>query len=364
MKILELCANYPGPTEKAALTFVKARNHTYRELGIGDITVLNFTLTEGFYVEDGFKVISLAEYKKNYSEENFDLLISHAPNIRNHYRFLMKYQSRFKKLVFVFHGGEVLSIRKEYPRPYPYLHKRNIYRKINLIYDPFKFWVWRHYFRRQTEDVTLVFVSEWIKNKFEEYIKLSLDTIKAHHYIINNNISKRFENLNYDTSSPKEYDFITIRSNLDNPKYAVDVVNNLAKANPQFNFLLIGKGEFFSHYEKARNIDQIESYLTPDEMVTLLNKSRCALMPTKNDTQGIMACEMATFGMPMITSDIEVCRSVFDGFANVAFISNEDTNIALQDIVLRIKPTKEKVKKYFFENTILREVELLKSICK
>lgn len=362
MKILELCANYPGPKEKAALSFVKARNHIYREQGINDITVLNFTLSDGYYIEDGFKVISLSEYKKNFSKENFDLLISHAPNLRNHYRFLLKYQRRFKKLVFVFHGGEVLDIRKEYPKPYPYLYKRGINRQINRVYDPFKFKVWHHYFLRQSENVTLIFVSEWIEKKFQEYLKLPLDQISARHYIINNSISKRFEDLSYDLNLPKEYDFITIRSNLDNPKYAVDVVNNLAKSNPQLKFLLIGRGDYFNHYEKAQNIEQIERYLSPDEITVLLNKSKCALMPTKNDTQGIMACEMASFGMPLITSDIDVCRMVFDGFINVAFISNEKTDINLQDVMSAIQPLKEKNKKYFFENTILKEVELIKSI--
>ena len=101
----------------------------------------------------------------------------------------------------------------------------------------------------------------------------------------------------------KEYDFITIRSNLDDSKYAIDVVNNLANRHPQYKFLLVGKGHFFEHYAKADNIIRIERFITPDEMVALLNKSRYGLMPTKNDTQGIMACEMATFGIPLVTSD-------------------------------------------------------------
>ena len=106
----------------------------------------------------------------------------------------------------------------------------------------------------------------------------------------------------------------------------------------------------------------MEKYLTPDEIVELLNQSKCALMPTKNDTQGILACEMATFGMPMITSDIDVCRIVFDGFPNVAYISNNDNNISLQLIVDGLKPAKQKVEKYYSKNTIDKEIELIKSI--
>lgn len=362
MKILELCANYPGPDEKAALTYVKARNHIYREHGLNDITVLNFSLEKGSYVEDGFNVISLRDYREKCANEKYDILICHAPNIRNHYMFLKKYQGRFEKVVFFFHGHEVLDINKEYPKPYPYLGTRKLKILINRIYDPIKFKLWRSYFIKQKNNVTLIFVSKWIENKFQEYLKLSLDCIQAKHVMIHNNISKRFEIEEFDRESPKEYDFITIRSNLDDPKYAVDVVNNLAKANSQYRFLLVGRGDFFKHYKKADNIEQIERYLTPDEIVGLLNQSRCALMPTKNDTQGILACEMATFGIPTITSDIEVCKIVFEGFPNVAFISNNDTSIPLEPIVNRLRSAVEKNEKYFAKNTILKEIELIRNL--
>lgn len=362
MKVLELCANYPGPNEKSALSYVKARNQNYRKSGIYDIMVINFSLREGWYEEDGIKVISFAEYKANYSDDVFDLLISHAPNIRNHYRFLKKFQSKFKNLVFVFHGHEILSIKKEYPKPYPYLRGRNVFRYISPIYDYLKFHLWHDYFMKQGNNVHMVFVSKWIYNKFEEYIGLDVKNLKAYNYIISNNISERFEHEHYDMTVPKEYDFISIRSNLDDPKYAVDVVNNLAWANPKYRFLLVGRGNFFKHYSKAPNIEQIERYISPEEMVTLFNKSRCGLMPTKNDTQGIMACEMATFGMPLITSDINVCKVVFEGFPNVTYIPNNDNHIDLSQIINEIKPLEKIIDKYYKVNTINKEIELLKSI--
>ena len=61
-----------------------------------------------------------------------------------------------------------------------------------------------------------------------------------------------------------------------------------------------------------------------DEIVEMLNLSRYALMPTRTDAQGLMMCEMAAFGIPVITSDIPVCHEVFDGFKNVFFISNDE----------------------------------------
>jgi len=361
MKILELCVAYPNSKGFSKLSYVKVRNHYYREEGICDITVLNFSLPDGEYEIDRIKVISLACYKQKYSDQVYDILICHAPNIRNHFLFLKKYQYRFPKIVFFFHGHEVLSIRKEYPAPYNYQKIRGLKQLFSPIYDSFKFYLWHRYFTKQTDNVHLVFVSEWIRNKFEEYVGLNLAEIKAQNHLIYNGVSKKFENESYDTHIEKEYDFITIRSNLDEPKYAVDVVNNLAWANPKYKFLLVGKGDFFSHFQKASNIEQIERYLNPKEVTDLLNRSKCGLMPTKNDTQGIMACEMATFGMPLITSDIDVCKVVFAGFSNVSYISNKKR--ANLDIILKyIKPSDNKNMKYSYNNTILKETELLKTL--
>ena len=362
MRILELCAGYPDNNGSSALSYVKVRNHYYCEEGIKDITVLNFSLQKGLYNMDGFNVISLSEYENTYSEERFDILICHAPNIRNHYRFLKKYQNRFPKVVFFFHGHEVLNIKKEYPNPYSYQKRLGLSRFFCPIYDTLKFRLWHDYFSKQESDVHLVFVSEWIRSKFEEYVKLRLSDIKAPSHLIYNGVSRTFEFERYDVEATKKYDFITIRSNLDEPKYAVDVVNNLACNNPQYKFLLIGKGEFFSYFKKADNIEQVEKYLSPEEIIRLLNQSRCGLMPTKNDTQGIMACEMATFGMPLITSDIDVCKVVFDGFKNVAFISNNDYNLDLSTVVTKIGPCSSKNDKFFYNNTIVKEVIFLKSL--
>ena len=46
---------------------------------------------------------------------------------------------------------------------------------------------------------------------------------------------------------------------------------------------------------------------------------------------------MATFGIPLITSNIDVCKEVFEGFENVAFIDNEDEKINIEPILKNYK---------------------------
>lgn len=77
-----------------------------------------------------------------------------------------------------------------------------------------------------------------------------------------------------------------------------------------------------------------------------------------------MACEMATFGIPLITSNLEVCRQVFDGFENVEFIDNEavfvDIRPLLSNIILHDQSGLRKNKTYCLENTLLREIGLFR----
>ena len=86
-------------------------------------------------------------------------------------------------------------------------------------------------------------------------------------------------------------------------------------------------------------------------MIDLLNKSRCALMPTRTDAQGVMACEMATFGIPLVTTDLPVCHEVFDTFVNVQYIAN-NRKINCKDLLNKVNFIFKKNCEYFIENTI------------
>ena len=56
-------------------------------------------------------------------------------------------------------------------------------------------------------------------------------------------------------------------------------------------------------------------------------------MPTRTDAQGLMMCEMASIGIPLITSDIPVCHESLGNFNNVAMINNENYNLNLEEIL-------------------------------
>lgn len=248
MKALILAERYPDNDGSVALMYIHTRNLYYAEHGI-DVTVLNFRATTGYRYQ-GIRVITWKEYAAEKS--NYDLLVLHAPNVKNHYRFLTIYGDRFPKFVFFYHGHEVLKINQVYSKPYPFVHVNCIKKSIQEIYDTFKLTVWRRYLPTQAHKSHYVFVSRWMYEEFLKWTRIPKDTIRGKYSITYNCVGKSFENETFDTKSEKQYDFVTIRSNLDVSKYAVDIVNRLAKNTPGRKFLLVGKGDFFLTMTKLR----------------------------------------------------------------------------------------------------------------
>ncbi|MED4600758.1 glycosyltransferase [Paenibacillus validus] len=361
MKLLVLATDYPKQNESVALMYIHTRNKYYVQNGF-DVTVINFRARMNYLI-DGVKVITLREYQTN--QNKYDILISHAPNIRNHFLFLNKYSKNFSDIVFFFHGHEVLKISDTYPEPYGYMKKIALFSLIiQELYDSFKLRLWNNYLRKILNNAHFIFVSKWMHDMFIKYVQLDPNVIKSKSHIIYNSVGKNFEKYDYDTSSEKEFDFITIRNNLDDSKYSIDIVSKIANSNSNYKFCVIGKGQFFQNNEKPNNLIWIDKNLRHDEVISYLNKSKCALMPTRTDAQGVMACEMATFGIPLITSDIEVCKEVFTDFENIGFIDNEEIELDITPIYEKLLSKSEitKRKKYFAEYTIGKEIELFKKI--
>lgn len=359
-RILVVVEDYPDNHGKVALMYVHTRNKFYIEHSF-DVNVLSFRAQES-YVIDNIPVLSLADYENQKLE--YDILICHAPNIRNHYRFLKKYGNQFAKFVFFFHGHEVLKLNQTYSKPYSYVRSSKIKSWLQDGYDDFKLAIWRKYFPSVKEKSQFVFVSKWMLDEFLKWTRIPYKEIEERCSITYNCISKVFEDTLYNPNTEKEYDFLTIRSFLDGSKYCVDLVNRLAFANPSMKFLLVGKGEFFVHYEKAPNLTWINRTMNHSEIIEYIQKSRCALMPTRTDAQGLMMCEMASTGMPLISSNISVCHEVFKGFDNVALIDNSLIDVNIHDILETLEnglPYK-KNDKYFNARTSQFEVELLNQI--
>lgn len=361
MIFLVLAADYPNLKGGLSLAYIRTRCVYYKEQGV-EVEVLNFSADNNYEI-DGIQVYSLSGYIEAAVNKKYDLILSHASNLRNHYRFLIKYGKNFSKIVFFYHGHEVLKTNKVYPKPYDFIKRSYLRDKVQDFYDDIKCMVWRRYIEKHYKKLYHIFVSNWMKNEFVRWVHPNSHCLANRSYIVYNSVGRLFEKEQYDCWKEKKYDFVTIRSMLDGSKYAIDIVNDIAKLNPQKKFLLVGKGSFFNYIQKADNLDWVDERISHQKMIELLNSAKCALMPTRTDAQGVMMCEMATFGMPLITSDIPVCHEVLDGWDGVAFISNENYKDCDFSVLYDgIKDVAEKKDVYFYSKVGKQELEILKGI--
>lgn len=359
MNLLVLVQDYPDSSGKGKLMYVHVRNKYYKEHGLG-VTVLNFS-AKSDYTVDGIQVISLASYKEN--KESYDILVCHAANLKSHYRFIKRYGNRFLQYVFFFHGHEVLSVIKEYPQEYDYTGKKNaLYRLGRDSYDNLKFYLWRQFYLKNKDKIHFVFVSNWLKDKFFFYLELDEKEWIKRYSVINNSVGKVFETSNYTPETKLQYDFITIRSPIDRAAYCINLLTSIAFANPDKKFLIIGRGDYYKYNVKPDNITLISRLMPQEELIGYINKARYALMLTSFDTQGVMSCELATYGIPLITSNIPVCHEIFDPYESVTFLDNGNIVTSFKETVLM--PSNVNKKLYSADKTILKEILLYEEILK
>lgn len=357
-RLLVLVENYVS-SKSISMAFVHSRLIEYPKDEF-DITVGSFSAGEAYQI-DGIKVVPVSPFSgKNIGK--FDLVLLHAPNLRHHILFLLSYYLSWNAAVFFFHGHEVLVRHRYYPRPYNYLPKSNFRWLAEMIYDPIKVKILALFFRfmPRWRHLTFIFVSQWMLNEFEKC--LHFVPSKNNTYIVHNPIHLAFQKEKYNFNSAKVGDFVTIRS-LDAKKYAIDLVVDFARANPGYSFHIFGTGSYFQFNEIPPNVIHHKHGLRQTEIPGILNQYRCALMPTRLDAQGVMMCEMASFGMPVVTTDISICREMLGEFRNARFLPVGNFAQSQAGAFLTGFDSKVPGIQHFdFKNTTLREIQIIREL--
>jgi glycosyltransferase involved in cell wall biosynthesis len=328
MKILVICQDYPNSRNPSVMTFAHARDVSYREFG-HEVEVLSFAAKTA-YERDGIPVFPEIGLNRHVGE--FDVWVMHMPNLRNHLRWLLKHRAMLKRLIMIIHGHEFITWTSCVPQVFPiaWNWKTVLKQWAGYCYDWLKLKIWRIYFQtRLGRRTSLIFVSDYILKEAERCIGVSFDNLGIEHKVIHNPIHRAFEGNRYTQPTSPLADFVTIRP-FDEPKYGVDIVCRFARSHPRYTFHIHGRGEYFKHCQPPPNVTVIEQFYPPQELPKLLGQYRCALLPTRWDSQGVLMCEIAAFGMPLLVSDLEICRQMVGTFPNVGFFSNDLTEETLR----------------------------------
>lgn len=357
-KILVLCEDYPSEGKPYKMAWAHTRNVLYVRAGF-EVHVCSFSAASSYEFQ-GVRVLPAVDLPAD-PEAVYHCLIAHSPNIRHHLWLMLRFKS--KPVIFFSHGNDAMYINRDYPAPYAFSRLPVWKRLLRDLYDHAKMQLWRWYMRGRRQQLTLVFVSQWMKDRFVANI-MDPDEVNVRSHIIPNPLWPDFYVREYSDEREDSWlaDFVTLRP-LDGSKYAVDLVVALARSNPDYSFHVVGEGEFFRHFSPPANLTWIRRHVPQPELASFLRQYRCALMPTRVDAQGVMACEIASFGMPLITSDIPVCREMFAGYPNVLLLSDAGFSQRLGAEMFPAAARGEAVKSRFsLENTVDREIALISAL--
>lgn len=352
MKILVLCEQYASLAEVYKMAWAHSRNTEYAKKG-HQVHVLNFNAHTPYHY-DGVEV--LTKDAIGYDLTDYDIVISHAPNIKNHFFFLLRV--KLKKIIFFFHGHEVLYTEIDYPEAYKFKRKDFFFRSVKSIYDFIKIKLIKLLIHSLLKEKShLIFVSTWMRLQYEKNINIKL--AKSSYSVIANPVWHDFVDRNY--IAPKHSDKIKVLTlrKLDNSKYAMDLVLEVAKNNLDVDFYVYGNGDFFKHFSKPDNVFHEAKLIHQSDLADFFNGFDIALLPTRYDSQGVLACEMATYGMPLITSDIDVAKEMLNNFENVIFMNNCcPESIRVTDIYHSFTSPVDKKLKFSPSATVARELKV------
>ncbi len=367
MTVLILVEAYPSIENLYTMAFVHSRCLMYNKMNI-NIEILSFSAKKN-YTFEGISIYTEKDYV--IATRNVDLIISHAPNLKNHIRLLLTKNYRNYPLIIFFHGHEIMETNKYYPKAFKFDLTNRSKRLISLIYDPIKLLIIKKFLlhRLKQNNIKLVFVSAWMMKVAFASMKLKYNDrsrLKKISSVIFNGVNNVFLTKKYHFNIKNKADFITIRP-FDDSKYGIDIVYKIAQDNPEYSFHVYGKGDFFNNVNALPNLKIFNKFILQNEIPDLLNKYKYALMPTRLDAQGVMMCEIATFGMPLVTSDIEICREMLKEFKNVSFISNNlNKKISIDSSIVHLKENNllslnnEKFNGYILAK---KEVDLIIDLC-
>lgn len=354
-KLLVLCQNYPSVENPFSQPFIHYRLKEY--IKFFDITVLSFAANKD-YIIDGVKVVSEVNFKPHSEIKHFDLVISHAPNVRNHLRFILLNLFEFKKITFIFHGYEVIDIHKRvydqethYEFPHNYSLASKFYHKIKLPLTC----MFLHLLKGITK-LNFIFVSNQLLKEAMEDLKCGVFKENKNSFVVNNPINPEFYSK---FESTEEFDFVCIRP-FDDPKYGIDIFIKLAENNPSFKFHLYGKGSLPKVKELPRNLTIFNKFLSAPEMILTLKKYKSAILPTRWDSQGVLACELAAYGMPLLTSKLAVCEEFLGAFPNVKLVDNNIFH-ELDLSKINFTPYAHSTQLYSHELTTHKEIQVIQT---
>lgn len=371
--LLVIVNNYVTAENPYANGFVHRRVISYLKDGIETkVFVLNKKKKKGKYSFEGVEVHVgyVDDLIDIFKVEDVSAICIHFLN-RNIIKVLNKIDLNIPIFIFV-HGVEALNW---YERIFPYTFN-NIRSTLGFlkytINNILNMLTIRKYFSNPRKNITLIAVSEWMK----EVAKKNWKTGNLEWKVIPNFIDE--ELFTFEEKDPSlRYNILLIRP-FTTGKYANDIavrVIKKLKSHDKHNKIkvkIIGKGHLFNKITKdlvgIENIELCKGFIHQTEIAKIHKQYGIFLCPTRQDAQGVSMCEAMSSGLIPITSNNTAIPEFLPLHYGLACNTEEEMVEKILEIMrdekLFIRLSKKMAeiirKKCGYNSTIQVEIELIR----
>jgi len=375
--ILVITPNYPTLENKYLCGFVHSRMMAYKESGINFNVVCAHDYKEASkYNFEGIEVIrvNFKNLRRIIRTHNFSKILVHFFDDK-YANVLDACDLTSSDLYFWIHGPETLywdwpKFTTSYFEKEKSLSHKQIrqFKKNDELINRYN----------QKDNVTWIFVSDWIKKQSEELINIKFNNYKIIPNIID---EKNFNFVQKEEDLRKKIFFL--RRFDDCNKYAIDVnikcILELSKRDffNELEFNIYGTGdkynELINPIKNFENVHLYPNFLTHDEISNIHKENGIALFATRYDAQGVSMCEAAMSGLVVVTSTNDAVKEFLGDKVNI--YANTENYKEYADIIERLYNNPKEfieysklchdaiLEKCCFEQTVKKEIDLLKEEC-
>ncbi|WP_369901754.1 glycosyltransferase family 4 protein [Bacillus manliponensis] len=304
MRLLVLTNMYPKENDLYRNAFIHRRviQYIHKECEVQVFVMDRSKETDFLYNFEGVNVVEgnkkcLLNYIQSY---NPDKILIHFID-RDMMNALEELKFAYPSIVWI-HGVEALGWYRRLFNAYNRAFIKYTLRNIRQMFNLKKF-----IGKSKKENVTFVFVSEWMKRITEADTLTKIDKYEVIPNVIDTNL---FQFEKKDKNLRKRV--LLIRP-FESRKYANDIaikaIIELSRREvfKDIEFTIYGKGRLFDQLIqpllKFENVHIHNKYLTHSEIATEHKKNGIFLCPTRQDSQGVSMCEAMASGLVPITSD-------------------------------------------------------------
>lgn len=371
---LLITPGYPSENNKYNTAFVHTRVREYIKANLNmDVLSINCLPGISSYTFEGVNVIS-ADYaflREVLSFKQYKNIIIHFFDC-NYGNILDAVDTSGTNIYLFAHGADVLYHNlPEYASPY-------FGGKLDLSCRTEEFAKKDYYIKKYNDlaNVKWIFVSDFIRKKLEENLKIK---IKNYDIIPNYIDNKLFEYKKKDKELQKKV--FVIRKFTNDFCYALDIdvraILTLSRREcfKELEFDIYGSGEMFdvitAPIADFDNVHLHNEFLTHEEIKKIHDTHGIALFASRFDTQGVSLCEAASSGCAVVTSNVEGIVAYIDKDLGVVCETENFTEYA--DAIERLafdsdyfnkvieSESKSVQSKFSYENTIGKELALFKN---